>query len=260
MGLGAFVRCRCFEEGKTIEPPFPREELMIDDEGNIGLREAYEAYKTMPYDDYDSKYGDVDDILYEWQCGCCEHEDSEYCSESIGNWYGVRRFEGIIGNMGKEHFPVLSTLIPRGNGGIFPREKAEAALAEITLLEEMLTEAAEVCLVDVNTEETVYSFISAWDGVFAYSWDQHIGIDPQGLFVVDPRTGKEVFRATHVRQTVCQDTDGKQTPALLTCLATGAEQRVFCAIGNDQKDREMKIEVLCVDVESLHAPHAISQF
>lgn len=32
MGLDAFVRCRCFEEGKLKPGPMPLEDLYIDDE------------------------------------------------------------------------------------------------------------------------------------------------------------------------------------------------------------------------------------
>ena len=32
MGLDAFVRCRCFEEGKLKPGPIPLEDLYIDDE------------------------------------------------------------------------------------------------------------------------------------------------------------------------------------------------------------------------------------
>ena len=33
MGLDAFVRCRCFEEHKLIDPPVPYEDLYVDPDG-----------------------------------------------------------------------------------------------------------------------------------------------------------------------------------------------------------------------------------
>lgn len=38
MGLDAFVRCRCFEEGKLKPGPIPFEDLYIDDEDYISSK------------------------------------------------------------------------------------------------------------------------------------------------------------------------------------------------------------------------------
>ena len=124
MGLDAFVRCNCFKARITSEPPFPWEDLMMDEEGGVCLIEAHNAWNEriqghIAYDEHRARFGENDDVLWAWQRECCSHEDMEYCSEWVGNWAGVRRFEGIVDSIGKEFFPVLSTMIPNGNGGFF---------------------------------------------------------------------------------------------------------------------------------------------
>ena len=38
MGVDATVMCNCFREGRTTDPPVPREWLVLDAEGYLSLR------------------------------------------------------------------------------------------------------------------------------------------------------------------------------------------------------------------------------
>jgi hypothetical protein len=264
MGLDAYVRCNCFEERRTTKPPYLWDDLMLDEGGYVVLREAHKDWQKhineeLSYDEYEEKHGMADDALREWQAQCCEHEDREFCSEWVGNWYGVRRFEGIVASIGNEHFPILSTIIPNGNGGIFPQEKAHEALKELDLLEKKISDAEEVCLVDMNTNEIVYSFIPAWDGVFMFAWDQQVGVDADGVFVLDPRTGKEVFRSKHLKQTVVEESHNENPVTILNCLDTNSVCKIFGVIGDEKQDREMTVATLTVTIENIHAAHALKR-
>lgn len=257
MGLGAFVRCNCYRDGLTTEPPFPREELLLDTDGYLCLITAENAENELPYKEWQEKYGEAWWKLQHWKDRCCEHDHMKYAHEDVGNWYGVRHFTGIIESLGAEHFPLLSNIIPDGNDGSFPREDAEAAIRELDLLVEMSGQTEEVCLVDVDSGEEVYGYISAWGGVFMFAWNHQVGLDPNGVFVVDPRNGQELFRSSHLKQTLLAEKVNGDTPALLTCLDTGATCEVFSAIGNEEKDRELRIEKQPVDTENLYAERAL---
>ena len=49
MGLDAFVRCRCFEEGRVSQPPVPMEDLYVDEEGYIASRTLCSEYERLGY-------------------------------------------------------------------------------------------------------------------------------------------------------------------------------------------------------------------
>jgi hypothetical protein len=255
MGLDAFVRCNCFELGLTKEPPIPREELFVDEDGCISSVKASEAYSTMEYEEYREKFGELDDKLWEWKKECCAHPEMDYCSEWVGNWYAVRFFEGLVEQLGNKESPLLPSIIPNGNGGVFPAEKAPAALDELQRLLSRISEMHQISLVDASTGEQVYSYIAAWGGVFMYALDQQIGLDEHGLFVIELPTGIKAFRSRHLLQQLSAKGQG----ATLTCLDTGSTCEVFSAIGGNKTDREMKLEVLPVQDYQMITAHALQR-
>lgn len=77
MGLGATVRCRCFEEGKLKPGPVPLDGLYVDDEGYLASRKLDAARKRLDHRRFDARYGELEDEFYEWTESCCEHGDEE---------------------------------------------------------------------------------------------------------------------------------------------------------------------------------------
>jgi hypothetical protein len=255
MGLDAFVRCNCFELGLTSAPPIPREELFIDEEGYISSTKASSAWPTMSFDEYSNEFGEVDDRIREWEENCCVHPEMDYCSEWMGNWYAVRFFEGLVEQLGNEEFPVLSTIIPEGNGGIFPAKKAQAALEELECFLSRVSEMHQVSLIDVHTGDRAYSYIAVWGGVFMYAFNQQVGLDENGLFVIELPSGREVFRSRHMSQSIIDE----EKRARLICLESGTECDIFSAIGVDKVNREMKLEILPVQDYQLTTAHALKR-
>lgn len=78
MGLDAFVRCRCFEEGKLKPGPIPFEDLYIDDEDYISSKLLDQKRKELSSEQFRERYGDLESDFLDWMDSACEHEYGEY--------------------------------------------------------------------------------------------------------------------------------------------------------------------------------------
>mgnify|MGYP000447154959 CR=1 FL=1 len=82
-------------------------------------------------------YGALDRRFSDWLDKPCEHEGREYLSECVSNWSGIGQFRSIVASLGGEvAYPILSHLLPGGDGGSFPAELAAEAIEEIDELVE----------------------------------------------------------------------------------------------------------------------------
>ena len=132
MGLDGTVRCRCFEEGGLRPGPVPLEDVYVDEEGYLASRTLDEARERLTRRQFDARYADLERAFDDWLRSCCEHEDGELCAEHVGNWSGCAEFRVLVKRVGGEkNYPLLSALLPDGNGGTYPAEKAAATLAEL---------------------------------------------------------------------------------------------------------------------------------
>lgn len=153
MGLDATVRCRCFEEGRLKPGPIPAEDLYIDKDGYLSSRTLDAAREKYDYRRFDARYGELRDAFDEWLCDCCEHEDGDYFAEWVSNWAGVAHFCALVEEAGGEaEFPLLSSLIPKANGGVYPAEKARDTLDELQRFIAVVSEMNEWTPGDVEGE------------------------------------------------------------------------------------------------------------
>lgn len=144
MGLDATIRCRCFEEGKLKPGPIPFEDLYIDKDGCLASRMLDAAREKYDHRRFEARYGALDDEFCEWLVDSCEHEDGVYFSEWVSNWSGVAHFCALVDKAGGEtKFPLLSSLLPDGNGGAYPAEKAQATLDELQRFVAVVSEMSE---------------------------------------------------------------------------------------------------------------------
>jgi hypothetical protein len=188
MGLDASVMCNCYRDGKTTEPPVPREWLEVDGEGHLDLKAGCGP---------DGRWAD----LYGWKESCCEHEGMNCASEHISNWSGYRLFQAVLEEVGWEHFPVLRRELPEVNGGLTDSRSSRLALAELDSFMEVGELGPATVLVDSSTGEALYEYVAAYDGVFIRSGDDgvEVGLGEFELFVRDSATGADLFRASRVR-------------------------------------------------------------
>ena len=134
MGLDAFVRCRCFEEGKLVNCPVPYEDLYLSEDGYVSSRTLDEAHAELGYGEYRARFGPLDDEFFEWKMHPCEHENMEYCSEHVGNIMGWATLQCIFEDAEEGTLSTLKTMLPTSNDGFFPASKAQQALDELEIL------------------------------------------------------------------------------------------------------------------------------
>ncbi|MEV4255146.1 hypothetical protein AB0J52_18490 [Spirillospora sp. NPDC049652] len=192
MGLDAFVLCRCWQDGRTTEPPVPRERIKSDDYGPYLDGESGATLLMDP----------LDGVFQMWKAGAaCPHEHMEIARERIASWGGVASLRQAMENAGWERFPVLREHLPESNGGELPAERADEALAELAAFRACDRVGTEVVLLDEDTGDVVATGIRAYRGVFV--WDgmarRRVGVDERGLFVSDD-SGRELFRALRCTQ------------------------------------------------------------
>ena len=118
MGLDAFVRCRCFEEGLVSDPPLPMEDLYVDDDGYVWSHALDEEHERLGREEYSRRYNDLEHQLIRWCDTCCKHEGMHICDEWVCNSSGWSELQWLFQQLG-DLTPTLADMLPNGNGGIF---------------------------------------------------------------------------------------------------------------------------------------------
>lgn len=183
MGYDAFVRCNCWEEGKTKPYPFDFQ-FEWNEEGFVQIisPECTESFQ-------DERYHEQRHKLKEWMQNACEHTEMEIISTRIANISGMSAFRFQLDN---ERYPVLSSELPVFNGGYVAPEKVPSLLAEV---QEFMTHTelgVVTCLIDSLTYEVIRE--AQPNRIFAFGRDGGIdfGLDKQGFFIsVRPLKGDQ---------------------------------------------------------------------
>lgn len=158
MGLDAFVRCRCFEERKLKPGPIPFEDLYIDDEEFICSKLLDQKRKELSSEQFEELYGDLERDFVDWMDNACEHEYGEICSERVGNFCGLLSIGAVLSSdEGESKYPLLNTMLPDGNGGFYPVEKAQPTLDELDRFIEEHSKIPGYQLVDEETHKVLFS-------------------------------------------------------------------------------------------------------
>ena len=248
MGLDAFVRCNCYEEGKA-KPFIPNIELYYDDDNYIDVVRT----PNMSEEEYIKLSNDV----YKWSRNCCEHRYMHCCRKRVGSWADIRSFTQALEAF--DCFNTLLSIIPSGNGGYVKLEQAKAALKEISFFAEKIGEYANTSLLNKNTGSEVYHYIARYNGEFAWSKkaNQIIGLDADGLFVKKYNSGREIFRSMNFTQQVFTAKSkfcikhflGKQVEnkkgrpeAVISDTSSGKSVKIFTAIADS--DKKVSFEVI----------------
>ena len=158
MGLDAFVRCRCFEEGKLKPGPIPFEDLYIDDEDYISSKFLDQKLEELGSDLFCERYGDLESDFLDWIDNACEHEYGEICSESVGNFCGVLNiYADLSSDEGESKYPLLNNMLPSINDGLYPVEKAQPTLDELDRFIEEHAKIQGYQLIDEETHKVISS-------------------------------------------------------------------------------------------------------
>lgn len=150
MGFGGYVVCNCYKEGKTTEPPH-KSYLHIDEYG-LSLEIPHEIRQQ------DSERAErMEHEFNEWKEAACEHEDMDYANENLANRTGMSMFRSLIGSLGSQHYPVLSTCLPANNEGFVPTDLVEKLLEELSRLESEPSLEQNVKLIETSSGHIIGS-------------------------------------------------------------------------------------------------------
>jgi hypothetical protein len=241
VGLDAFVRCRCWEDGLCAPPPVSAEHVRVD-EGWLTYDVPWENDRE-GHDRFDT-----------WIRTACPHADMHLCSEPVANMYGCSLFLQQIESFGAEHFPVWVARFPEANGGELPVTEIRRALEELELFQHLCRTAGttHTVLLDADTREALVQVIGSNQCVFILSGSEGIdvGVDSGGLFIRRGSTGEELLRGMEIRQTV--HAPAGQWNSLVT-YEDGSGRTVVCSSGvtTDQEFENGRV-VRCRHPERLH--------
>lgn len=238
MGLDATVRCRCFEEGKLKPGPVPYEDIYIDAEGYIASKKLDAAREKYDYRRFQARYGNLEQEFHTWSDQCCEHEFGDYCSEWVSNIAGCAHFRSLVEEAGGENaFPLLSSLLPSGNGGIYPAEKAAETLVELDRFLLKISQIEEWVLCVEGTDEEVWTSTDGNSFTWMYGPADRAGMNGGKVFFC--HDGNRCIETTHFKQIPIgdPDVDGCQKMAI-ECLDTGESTTIFDSIGPQDSAKE----------------------
>ncbi|MDF7810266.1 hypothetical protein [Hymenobacter sp. YC55] len=126
MGYAAIVRCNCYRDGLTTEPPH-KEYVQVDEEGvyiNLDELGLTKTTRLAWYLEFDS-----------WQMKACIHPDMHYAYEHLQNISGMANFRSTLAKLNApRRFQALNQYLPVANSGALPIEHAATALQEINAL------------------------------------------------------------------------------------------------------------------------------
>jgi len=229
MGLDAYVYCDCYREGKTTPFPLPhlKDYLIVADDGELRLNLDPHAHE----DDLET--------FDTWKQSACEHPGMMLW-ERISNWSGYRYFQQALEDIGMMNFPTLEDTLPEANAGHIDPTQSAKILTELTKFRKLAADRELPFLVNTTTDEVVYNYVEAYQGVFIWSRHYWLGVDHKGFFIAkspDRERRKElgglidesdmVFRSMRFEQRFLDtQTDGMRrnvqyydadTEALFTC-------------------------------------------
>jgi hypothetical protein len=187
MALDAFVRCRCWEEGRTSPPPVPADQIAVDEDGILN--------PTIPYQGNEELHR----AFSLWRRhDACAHEWMEAAWARIGSGGSYALFREALGHAGWHRFPVLKAELPVIFHGMMSAAAAARMLEELRRLTGVVALGERTELRDADTGDVVWTYIAAFDGVvLGLGMEAWLGVDPAGFFIWNPRVDPpvEVFRA-----------------------------------------------------------------
>ncbi|MNS32452.1 hypothetical protein D3C72_645390 [compost metagenome] len=195
MGLDAAVYCNCWRDGKTTEPPIPREWVNVDEDGWVwnsnprwssGLRPGCEAY---------DRAIEIDVLFDTWQRSeACQHEDMCLAKVWVSNWAGVSGFRQALRMAGEDRFQTVLAELPMGNGGTVPPETAARMLDELDAFLALDGYGSLAVLLDEDTGEEVWRVAEGHRSLFQGSGKEQLtfNVDQHGFVIIGKKKVREV--------------------------------------------------------------------
>jgi hypothetical protein len=207
MGLGALVRCNCWEEGRTSEPPVPREWVCVDEHDRL-------------YIGYGRCSEEEEEQFEEWMQTACEHPWMCSARENIAAYHWCTRFREVLKRAGQGRFDLLSDAIGGISGDLTDPGTAGQALAELDEFRSLERPLQEPSLVDAATGERIGDGLNILTRLFVVAPCNLATGFVKGKFVVrETRSRKILFRSRRFRQKTSRR--GHRAGVELVDVATG---------------------------------------
>jgi hypothetical protein len=184
MGLFAWVRCNCWEAGRTSEPPVPRDWLYVDESGHIGVSA-------------DRGTDEDRENVWLWQESACDHPGMALAAERISSPRGFGRFKKVLSRVSGQPFPTLVAEPGQSHPDQTSPETAERALAELAHLRSLNVLVPDIYVPNLTTGGEKVDLLLPVVGPAGL----HVDMDDRGFCVRDAWTGAERFRSMRFRQT-----------------------------------------------------------
>jgi hypothetical protein len=192
MGIStAIVRCNCFAEGKSSDPPVPHELISADRlTGSLSLR--------LPHEGHELEWR----AFHRWRESSCVHSDGEYL---VCENFSTRAIEGLVDFVGEQMFPNLSKCLPKDiSGGVIPVSECSRLMVELQQLRawghlwtEVLLQSESGRVFQVTNRNVLDTRILTNTSCVVRLW---IG----GLSIFAAKTGESLFCSSHFVQQVQQ--------------------------------------------------------
>jgi len=214
MGLDAFVRCNCYEEGKTKPLPFNKDWLFLNEDGIFEI--------LFPEGVPQEEQWALEDELTLWLETCCEHEELYRCYTRVGNIHGIDKFCRALeqSERGSNKYEILLNNIPAGNYGMIDISVNAQIAAKLDEFCKQLSEETGIFLIDVKTGDTHSSCV---ESTFVERYRKegiYIELDKDGVSVVEVddinKVSKLLFRSMHFTHEILPE----EKKVLLTDVAT----------------------------------------
>jgi hypothetical protein len=190
----------------------------------------------LPWEGHESEHNRFDD----WHENGCAHFRMQAADERVANLSGLASFlQALAAAGGATRFPVLQIALPTSNDGQCSPATAAAMGLELEFFKAMPSLGQTTWLIDSETGGTIFEHIEVYDGIFMLDGSSGVsmGVDGEGFFVIDRRSGAEVFRSRKFEQLLLDpvETDNhRKGRVVLTDLARGASWSGTCAVSGRQ--------------------------
>lgn len=194
MGYDAFVRCNCWEQGKT--KPYPFDFSFHWDESDFPEPDVPNTEKASPY--LDNEYDLAWYALREWASNACEHPDMRAVHERIANVWGMSAFRAALYGSGEQTYPTLVTELPHVNGGSASPEAAKRMIEELERFKQEAAIGRGSELIYSENGQVVMRHNPRTHPIFAWGVGTvgllH-GLDEQGFFLAPFTTQEEAAQS-----------------------------------------------------------------
>ncbi len=141
MGYNIVVYCRCFEEGKSSEPPVPRKHIRRDNEEGDLYRVGLPPSTLEEDIEFDA-----------WCLHSCEHVNGALFEGHLGNAATVGHFRACLKNYSRKKYPSLWEMFVENTHGNYQSEENLNALEELSRFRNS-SDFDEYCEYTANTLE-----------------------------------------------------------------------------------------------------------